>query len=141
MSLIFLLNLLLLFYQLPLCIPSPFIVFVHPLIQFLTNQALKFLLLIDFLFPSAELVSLFQMAATKAGRDTFADSVVTFVKKYNFDGLDLDWEYPTQRGGTPEDKVNKQCSEMWEVLCYTTIKFETYSLYTVPDQRVPIYHS
>jgi chitinase len=47
------------------------------------------------------------MAASEAGRSTFADSVVTFVQKYNFDGLDLDWEYPTQRGGTPEDKVNK----------------------------------
>jgi chitinase len=47
------------------------------------------------------------MAASEAGRSTFADSVVTFVKKYKFDGLDLDWEYPTQRGGTHEDKVNK----------------------------------
>jgi chitinase len=47
-----------------------------------------------------------QMAATQVGRDFFADSVVTFVKKYNFDGLDVDWEYPTQRGGAPEDKEN-----------------------------------
>jgi len=75
------------------------------------------------------------MAATQVGRDFFADSVVTFVKKYNFDGLDVDWEYPTQRGGTPEDRVNKQCSEMWEVSCYTTIKFETYPLHRVPDQK------
>ena len=75
------------------------------------------------------------MAATQVGRDFFADSVVTFVKKYNFDGLDVDWEYPTQRGGTPEDRVNKQCSEMWEVSCYTTIKFETYPLHRVPDKK------
>jgi GH18 family chitinase len=75
------------------------------------------------------------MAATKVGRDFFADSVVTFVKKYNFDGLDMDWEYPTQRGGTPADKVNKQFSETWEVSCYTTIKFKTYPLYTVPDPK------
>nr|AHB39935.1 chitinase 2 [Coptotermes formosanus] len=47
-----------------------------------------------------------QMAATEAARNTFADSVVTFVQKYNFDGLDMDWEYPTQRGGTPQDKEN-----------------------------------
>jgi len=47
-----------------------------------------------------------QMAATQVGRDFFADSVVTFLKKYNFDGLSVDWEYPTQRGGYPEDKEN-----------------------------------
>lgn len=75
------------------------------------------------------------MAATQAGRDFFANSVVTFVQKYNFHGLDVDWEYPTQRGGVPEDKVNKQCSEMCEVSCYTIIKFETYPLHTVPDPK------
>jgi hypothetical protein len=103
-------------FSLPVAYPYSFPIhlFVHPIT---TKQALKFLLLIDFLFPSVDFVSLFQMAATQATRNFFADSVVTFVQKYNFDGLDVDWEYPTQRGGTPEDKVNKQCSEMWEVSC------------------------
>jgi hypothetical protein len=96
---------------------------------------LKYLILTDFLFPSAELVSLFQMAATEAARNTFADSVVTFVQKYNFDGLDMDWEYPTQRGGTPQDKVNEQFSEMLEVFCYTSIKLETDPLYKAPDPK------
>lgn len=47
------------------------------------------------------------MASSKASRETFADSVVDFLEKYNFDGLDIDWEYPSTRGGdSANDKDN-----------------------------------
>lgn len=46
------------------------------------------------------------MAQQPAARKVFAESVVDFCKKYNFDGLDMDWEYPASRGGKPEDKAN-----------------------------------
>ncbi|XP_050738876.1 probable chitinase 2 isoform X2 [Eriocheir sinensis] len=46
------------------------------------------------------------MAANPAAREIFVKSAIALLKKHNFDGLDLDWEYPTQRGGAPADKAN-----------------------------------
>lgn len=47
------------------------------------------------------------MCESSENRATFVSSAVDFLEKYNFDGLDFDWEYPTQReGGKPEDKEN-----------------------------------
>jgi len=47
-----------------------------------------------------------EMAESAAHRQTFIDSVIEFLPKFGFDGLDLDWEYPTLRGGGPNDKEN-----------------------------------
>lgn len=50
-------------------------------------------------------------AATEASRAAFAESCVEFIKKYEIDGIDLDWEYPVGGGletnsKRPEDKQN-----------------------------------
>ncbi|CAK9808295.1 CHIT1 [Anthophora plagiata] len=47
-----------------------------------------------------------QMAANPGIRAQFVQNVVKFLKTYNFDGFDLDWEYPNQRGGNSADKSN-----------------------------------
>lgn len=39
-------------------------------------------------------------------REEFITSTIKFLAYYNFDGIDVDWEYPTQRGGRNFDKEN-----------------------------------
>ncbi|WP_315078453.1 glycosyl hydrolase family 18 protein [uncultured Clostridium sp.] len=47
----------------------------------------------------------YTMLDTDEGINTFADSCVDFIRKYNFDGIDIDFEYPssTSQSGNPAD--------------------------------------
>ncbi|KAG7049801.1 glycoside hydrolase family 18 protein [Colletotrichum scovillei] len=49
-----------------------------------------------------------ELAASKAKQDAFFSSLLSFMNKYGFDGVDIDWEYPVaeERSGTPEDYKN-----------------------------------
>lgn len=51
------------------------------------------------------------VALTDESRSLFADSCVDFIRMYQFDGVDIDWEYPVTGGmpaniRRPEDKQN-----------------------------------
>nr|WP_159433219.1 glycosyl hydrolase family 18 protein [Clostridium cavendishii] len=48
-------------------------------------------------------------AATEQSRKVFADSAVEFIRTWGFDGVDIDWEYPTfKRDGDKVDNPNDQ---------------------------------
>jgi len=47
-----------------------------------------------------------EMAKDPLKRKKFARSALKFVMTHQFDGLDIDWEYPAKRQGAPEDKEN-----------------------------------
>ena len=47
-----------------------------------------------------------RMASRKTFRDLFTSTTVEFLRSRDFDGLAIDWQYPTQRKGRRTDRKN-----------------------------------
>ncbi|XP_075219146.1 putative chitinase 2 [Lycorma delicatula] len=46
------------------------------------------------------------LAEDPTRRRHFVNSVINYLRTYNFDGLDINWQFPGERGGSREDKNN-----------------------------------
>lgn len=73
------------------------------------------------------------MAADPAKRTTFVNSVVDFLITYGFDGLDFDWEYPSNRGGSITDKVLNE----WSIPFKCIVSVLTCNFWLRIDQLCP----
>ncbi len=56
-----------------------------------------------------------KMAETENGRNSFINSTLDFVNKYNLDGVDLDWEYPDENHRSADDYL-ELCKSLYQKL-------------------------
>jgi chitinase len=63
----------------------------------------------------------YDMSATAQGRETFSKSCLDFLHQYGFDGIDLDWEYPTSAAG-----ATSPLDEMMYYNKYSTVVYGNY---------------
>ncbi|MCQ2974458.1 MAG: glycoside hydrolase family 18 protein [Bacteroidales bacterium] len=95
-----------------------------------------------------------KMASTKSNRTIFVKDVVNFLKRYSFDGIDVDWEFPGMNKNTRDferenftllltelknelDSASRQDGKKY-LLTIAAGAFDAYLSYTEPQKITPL---
>ena len=58
-----------------------------------------------------------EMVSSAASRKTFIDDSITYLRRWGFDGLDLDWEYPGDNVRSDDPSKRPENRERFTALC------------------------
>ncbi|XP_050410558.1 chitotriosidase-1 isoform X2 [Patella vulgata] len=64
------------------------------------------------------------MITNESNRKHWVKNVVRYLRKYSFDGFDMDWEFPATRGSSPQDKYR-----------FTTLMKELYEAFRIEAEE------
>lgn len=67
-----------------------------------TNPSLKIMLSVGGWNARSQAFS--EIVSSRQNMVEFTSNSINFIRQYGFDGLDIDWEYPTVRGGKQGDR-------------------------------------
>ena len=69
-----------------------------------SNNPLRLILGHHWHYDNFSVCDVSQTVSSRNNMRSFAANAIEYLHRYNFDGLDIDWEFPADRGSPPEDK-------------------------------------
>lgn len=73
----------------------------------ISHHNLLNILTINFLTAFEKSIRFSKLVASPELRSNFIQSTIRFLREHKFDGIDLDWEYPSYRDGSSQDDKDR----------------------------------